>query len=203
MSSGERLIGERTEALARVCKAVVHIHKRFYGKGPTKARAHLSEDLLTVVLEGGFTRAEETLRGSGHEDEVLRSRLAMKRSVENVFCDAVEDAIGRSVCSFMSACDPAGGVQVEVFVLEPLSRPVDGERAGEYGGRAADDALGRAELGPDDESLLEGLPARARQARERHRQILDEHRALRAEQLQSRKAVKRERDRLEEREEPL
>ncbi|MGN6372342.1 MAG: Na-translocating system protein MpsC family protein [Solirubrobacteraceae bacterium] len=196
MSSGERLIGERTEALARVCKAVVHIHKRFYGKGPTKARAHLSEDLLTVVLEGGFTRGEETLRRSGHEDDVLRSRLAMKRSVEGISCDAIEDAVGRSVRSFMSACDPAGGIQVEVFVLEPRSGSLGGGRSTGYGDRSADD-VDPSEDGLEVGSVAEGLSTRAREARERHREILDEHRALRAEQLQSRRAVERERDRLD------
>lgn len=196
MSSAERLIGERTEALARVCKAVVHIHKRFYGKGPTKARAHLSEDLLTVVLEGGFTRGEETLRRGGHEDEVLRSRLAMKRSVEGVFCDAVEDAVGRPVRSFMSACDPAGGVQVEVFVLEPLSQSSGSEQSAGYRDSSVDDSEPSKD-GLDDEGLAEGLSTRAREARERHREILEEHRALRAEQLQSRRAVEKERVRLD------
>lgn len=201
MPSGERLSGEWAEALARVCKAVVHIHKRFYGKGPTKARAHLSEDLLTVVLEGGFTRGEETLRRSGHEVEVLRSRLAMKHSVDGVFREAIEDALNRSVRSFMSACDPAGGVQVEVFVLEPLFQSLHDEHALEFGGQATDEPEhSEAEIG--DKSLIEGLPARAREARERHRRILDEHRALRAEQLQSRKAVERAHDHRDEREEP-
>lgn len=202
MASGERLIGERTEALARVCKEIVHIHKRFYGKGPTKARAHLAEDLLTVVLEGGFTRGEETLRGSGHEDEVQRSRLAMKRSVERVFCEAVEDAVGRPVRSFMSACDPAGGIQVEVFVLEPLPRSRGGEQSADHGDRSAGEEPDRSKKRLADESLAEGLSNRAREARERHREILDEHRALRAEQLQSRRAFERERDRLGRGDEP-
>jgi uncharacterized protein YbcI len=201
MPSQERSIGERTEALARVCKAVVHIHKRFYGKGPTKARAHLSEDLLTVVLEGGFTRGEETLRRSGHEGEVLRSRLAMKRSVEGIFCGAIEDALGRSVRSFMSACDPAGGVQVEVFVLEPLPQSLGEEESAGYRDRSAD-ALDASKDGLEEESLAEGLSNRAREARERHREILDEHRALRAEQQQSRRAFERERGRLEKGDEP-
>lgn len=109
---------ERGEVLSEVCNAVVHIHKHFYGKGPTKARAHLSQDLLTVVLEGGFTRGEQTLSRSGHEGEVLRARIAMQHSVEDVFRDAIEGIVGRPVRSFMSANDPAHGVQVEVFVFE-------------------------------------------------------------------------------------
>lgn len=202
MPSQELLIGERTEALARVCKEVVHIHKRFYGKGPTKARAHLFEDLLTVVLEGGFTRGEDTLRRSGHEDEVLRSRLAMKHSVEGIFCEAIEDALGRSVRSFMSACDPAGGVQVEVFVLEPSSQSLGGKQSAGYGDRSADDDLDHSKVGLEDKSLAEDLSTRAREARERHREILDEHRALRAEQLQSRRTFERERGRLERDDDP-
>lgn len=200
MRSQESLSGERTEALARVCKAVVHIHKRFYGKGPIRARAHLCEDLLTVVLDGGFTRGEETLLRSGHEAEVQRSRLAMKHSIEGVFCEAIEAALGRSVRSFMSACDPAGDVQVEVFVLEPVVQPLYEEPAVRYPGRSAEQELSRSREQLEDEGVVEALPARAREARERHRRILDEHRALRAEQQQSRKAVERERDRLDDRE---
>jgi uncharacterized protein YbcI len=155
--------------LAEVCSAVVHIHKRFYGKGPTKARAHLCEDLLAVVLEGGFTRGEETLQQRGHESEVLHARIVMQRSVEDEFRGAIEAILGRAVRSFMSANDPARGLQVEIFVLHP-------------------DGVDEAERRDEDD-----LSVRARQARQRHREILEEHRALRAEQEQSRRAVQQER----------
>jgi len=114
---------ERGEVLAEICNAVVHIHKRFYGKGPTKARAYFSQELLTVVLEGGYTRGERTLQQSGHEGEVLRSRIAMQHSMEDVFCEAVEAILDRSVRSFMSANDPAADLQVEIFVLDRTRRP--------------------------------------------------------------------------------
>jgi uncharacterized protein YbcI len=105
--------------LMEVSNAVVRIHKHFYGKGPTRARAHLSQDLLAVVLEGGFTRGEETLQERGHESEVLRSRILMQHSVETEFRAAIEQIVGRGVRSFMSANDPAAGMQAELFVLEP------------------------------------------------------------------------------------
>jgi uncharacterized protein YbcI len=106
--------------LAEVCNAVVGIHKRFYGKGPSKARAYLAHDLLSVVLEEGFTRGEETLQQRGYEGEVMRARIAMQRAVEEVFRGAIEGIIGRRVRSFMSANDPATKLQAEIFVLEPL-----------------------------------------------------------------------------------
>jgi uncharacterized protein YbcI len=110
---------ERGQMLADVSNAIVRIHKQFYGKGPVRARAHLSEDLLTVILEGGFTRSEQTLHDHGHEREVMSSRLAMQHSVESEFRTAIETIMYRSVRSFMSANDPANDLQAEIFVLHP------------------------------------------------------------------------------------
>ena len=138
LSVGEHASGERGQVLADISNAVVRIHKRFYGKGPVKARAHLSQDLLTVVLEGGFTRGEQTLHDHGHSQEVVRSRLAMQESIESDYRAAVESILYRSVRSFMSANDPSNDMQAEIFVLHPRgseslesesSKSADGELA--------------------------------------------------------------------------
>jgi hypothetical protein len=126
---------------------------------------------------------------------VLRSRIVMQQSVEDVFRAAIEGIVGRAVRSFMSANDPAGNLQVEIFVFDPERPGAPGEEpelAGEVpslDGRGEDD-LSLDGRGQDD------LSERAREARERHRVILDEHKALRSEQQQSRRAVREERDRL-------
>jgi uncharacterized protein YbcI len=156
---------ERGRTLLDLSNAVVRVHKEFYGKGPTKARAHLTHDLVTVVLEGGFTRSEETLLAHGHDSEVLQARAAMQESVQAQLTSEVERITGRRVRSFMSANDPVGGVTAEIFVLEPLAHDEDPRDLGE----------------------------RARRAREEHRELLDEHRALRAEQAQSRQALRPDR----------
>jgi uncharacterized protein YbcI len=153
---------DRGQVLLDLSNAVVRIHKQYYGKGPTKARSHLGHDLLTVILEGGYTRSEQTLLEHGHSNEVTQSRAAMQDSVEAELRAAVERILGRSVRSFMSANDPACDLQAEIFVLD--TRP----------------------FGEDDETAPD-LAERARRAREQHREILEEHRALRAEQVQSRR----------------
>jgi len=158
---------DRGQLLLDLSNAVVRVHKRFYGKGPTKARSHLQQNLLTVILEGGFTRSEQTLHEHGHDREVVQSRLAMRSSVEDQLRTAVEAILGRRIRSFMSAHDPGNDIQAEVFVLEQ-----DGDHTGAEG-----------ELG-----------ARAQRAREEHRELMDEHRALRAEQVQHRRRVRIERD---------
>lgn len=119
MASGDQAMSERGQTLADVSNAIVRIHKRFYGKGPVKARAHLSQNVLTVILEGGFTRGEQTLQDHGHAQEVVRSRLAMQSSIENEFRTAIESILYRSVRSFMSANDPSNDLQAEIFVLHP------------------------------------------------------------------------------------
>ena len=91
----QRFTGEHGRMLADVSNAIVRLHKQFYGKGPTKARSHLVHDLLVVVLNGGYTRGEETLRSSGHEEQVIRTRLAMHDSVEDEFRAAVEQIVLR------------------------------------------------------------------------------------------------------------
>src|SRR3954452_4203128 len=158
---------ERGQVLLDLSNAVVRIHKQYYGKGPTKARSHLTHDLLTVILEGGYTRSEQTLLEHGHEAEVTLARVALQDSVESELRVAVEQILGRSVRSFMSANDPAGDLQAEIFVL--ASTPP-------------------ARYDPESD-----LSERARRAREQHREILEEHRALRAEQAQSRRALRPDR----------
>jgi len=158
---------ERGQVLLDLSNAVVRIHKQYYGKGPTKARSHLTHDLLTVILEGGYTRSEQTLLEHGHEAEVTLARAALQDSVESELRVAVEQILGRSVRSFMSANDPAGDLQAEIFVL--ASTPP-------------------ARYDPESD-----LSERARRAREQHREILEEHRALRAEQAQSRRALRPDR----------
>jgi uncharacterized protein YbcI len=132
----EPALNERGQVLADVSNAIVRIHKRFYGKGPVKARAHLSQDVLTVILEGGFTRGEQTLQDHGHAQEVVRSRLAMQQSIESEFRIAVESILYRSVRSFMSANDPSNDLQAEVFVLEPRGS----EAVERFDGKTATDA---------------------------------------------------------------
>jgi uncharacterized protein YbcI len=153
---------ERGQLLLELSNAVVRIVKQFHGRGPTKASAHLSADVLTVILEGGLTRSEQTLMEHGHDDEVAQSRAAMQESIESEMRAAVETILERRVRSFMSANDPGGDLQAEVFVLE------------------------RRPPAPDEER---DLVERARRAREGHREVLDEHRALRAEQVQSRRGA--------------
>jgi uncharacterized protein YbcI len=106
--------------LSEISRTLVTIIKRNYGKGPVRARSFLQKDVLTVILEGGYTTIEHTLEEHGHTDEVIASRLAMQKAVETEMRTAIETILHRQVRSFMSANDPANDLQAEVFVLGPV-----------------------------------------------------------------------------------
>jgi uncharacterized protein YbcI len=169
--------GTAGSTLAEVSRAVVAIHKRLLGKGPVRARATLAKDVLIVILEGGFTKAEETLKSHGAIREVEAARSAMQQALEQDFRAAVETILYRSVRSFMSASDPEHELQAEIFVLEPV----------EAGRDRAATATAATPTGASGD--LEQLGDRADRARRDNRTLLDEHRALRAEQQQSRSTL--------------
>jgi uncharacterized protein YbcI len=152
--------------LLDIANAFVGIHKEYFGRGPTKARAQVMRDLVVVLLQGGYSRAEQTLHEHGRDDAVTETRMAMQATMEDACVETIERLTGRTVYSFMSANDPSHELQAEIFVLEPEQDEAEGET---------------------------DLARRARIAREQNLEIREDMRALTAEQRQSRQALHEQR----------
>jgi uncharacterized protein YbcI len=103
-----------------ISQAIVRIHAEHYGKGATQAKTYVWDNLVVTVLRDVLTVAERTLVEVDHADTVRDVRTTFQLSLEPTFRAAVERLTGRRVHSFMSQVDPANGLGVEVFVLEPL-----------------------------------------------------------------------------------
>src|SRR5438270_3507903 len=101
----------------QVSNAVGRLHKEFVGRGPTKVRTYIHDDLIVCVLEGGFTRAEQTIRAHSGDTLVIEMRLRLQAAMRSAIVDTVEGIVGRSVRSFMSANDPSQGLQVELMLM--------------------------------------------------------------------------------------
>jgi len=112
----------RDDLLKQIVKRIVVEHKNFYGKGPDRAQSYFADDVLTVVQEGGFTRAEQALGEAGAEDDLVRMRAMIHRTIEPNLRAIVEDLLGRSVRACVFAIDPALGLHIETYVLQPLLR---------------------------------------------------------------------------------
>jgi uncharacterized protein YbcI len=103
-----------------ISQAIVRIHAEHYGKGATQAKTYVWDSLLVTVLRDVLTTAERTLVEVDRADTVREVRTTFQFTMEQTFRSAVERLTGRRVHSFMSQVDPANGLGVEVFVLEPV-----------------------------------------------------------------------------------
>lgn len=102
--------------LKQIVRRIVIVHKDVLGKGPDKTLPYLADAVLTVVHEGGFTRAEQALS----EEQAVRLRATVHRTIEPELRAIVEDLLGRHVRACVCAIDPALGLHVETYLLQPL-----------------------------------------------------------------------------------
>lgn len=102
--------------VAEISREIVRIHAQYYGRGPTRAKAIWRQDVVVVVLEEIFTRAEEVLMEAGRFEQVRSNRQAFQDEIEPLFKQVVEVATGRKVRAFLSQVTQEG-IASEVFVL--------------------------------------------------------------------------------------
>jgi uncharacterized protein YbcI len=110
---------DRGSARSAIANAIVRLHAEHFGRGPTRARAHINEDFVLVVLEDVFTTAERTLVAAGRADQVRATRDAFAEVMRDRFCAAVEVGCGRRVRAYFSQTHVEPEMAVELFVLEP------------------------------------------------------------------------------------
>lgn len=97
----------------------------FTGRGATRSRAFVHQDVVVCLLQDGATRAEANLAAAGRDELVRLQRDALQRAMEPQLVAAIERLTGRTVRSFLSGSSTLGEDSVEVFVLDPSpSSPV-------------------------------------------------------------------------------
>ena len=63
---------------AAISNHVVKTISEYTGRGPTKGRAHINDDVVTVVLGDSLTKGERSLVADGREELVLKMRQAFQ-----------------------------------------------------------------------------------------------------------------------------
>ncbi|HEY2602700.1 MAG TPA: Na-translocating system protein MpsC family protein [Thermoleophilaceae bacterium] len=119
----EKSIGD---VRAEIATRMVQLHSEYYGKGPTKAKAYVTEDMVAVVLEETFTQAERTLVERGEVEAIQQIRRRFQQAMSDEFKGIVEQATGRLVRAFLSETNLEADISVEFFLL--------GERRTDMGG---------------------------------------------------------------------
>jgi len=103
---------------AQIAKATVGVFRDHTGRGPTKARAFLNDNMVQVLLEETMTTAEHRLAEEGEDEFVLALRRKFQRTMRYDLVAAVEGLTGRRVIAFMSDNTIEPDMALESFVLE-------------------------------------------------------------------------------------
>lgn len=107
---------------ASISNAIVRIMAEYTGRGPTKARTSIRDDLVVVLMQETLTKAERSLLAAGQHDFVLETRKRHQNTMREDFVAAVQMLTERKVIAFMSTNHLEPDMAAELFVLEPRTQ---------------------------------------------------------------------------------
>ncbi len=117
-----------SHALA-VSNLIVRLLSEYTGRGPTRARTHFNDDLVTVVVQDLLTKGERSLIRDGNTELVLETRRAYQQTMRHDLSAGIEQITGRHVVAFLSANHIDPDIAIESFMLEPAG-DTDGTQPG-------------------------------------------------------------------------
>jgi uncharacterized protein YbcI len=128
------------DIVTEISDSMVSLMKEFYGRGPTRAKTYIQDDLVVCVLGGGFSRVEQTLLEGGRGQAVIQQRMEFQELMRDRFVEVITDATGRPVIGFMSGNQQQPDLMCEVFILGP-SDLLDGQGVEEASGASGGSSL--------------------------------------------------------------
>jgi uncharacterized protein YbcI len=108
-----------------IANQMVRLLARYVGRGPTKARTTLNQDLVVVTFGDTMTRAEENLVAAGQAEAVASMRHVFHVTMREEAVRTIEEILGRSVIAYLADIDTSANIALVAFVLAPPSG-VDG-----------------------------------------------------------------------------
>jgi uncharacterized protein YbcI len=104
---------------SQISTGIVKLLHAYTGRGPTKARTYIADDLVTVVFRDTMTPGEQKLVAAGEGDAVLSLRHKYQMAMKDDSIALIEELTGRRVTAFMSANHIAPDAAAEIYMLEP------------------------------------------------------------------------------------
>jgi uncharacterized protein YbcI len=117
----------RSEIAATISREAIRILRDYTGRGPTKARTTITDELVAITLVDTLTKGEARLVELGKADQVRQMRREYQRAMEHELVELVEREVGRKVAAFLSDNHFKPDIAVEMFVLERIPAPGDAE----------------------------------------------------------------------------
>ncbi len=135
MSAGQQEPLQGGQLASAISNRVVRVISDYTGRGPTRARTYLHDDLISVVVQDTLTKGERSLVGDGRADAVMRMRKEFQDTMGPDLIAAVEELTGRRVLAFFSANHIEPDAALESFLLAPRT---DGQRSADHPDAIAD-----------------------------------------------------------------
>jgi uncharacterized protein YbcI len=117
-------IEERTPGSlsASISNHVVRLFAEYTGRGPTRARTTIRDNVVVCITEDTMTKAERRLTQEGEGALVVTVRRRFQSTMRDDLVGGVELLTGRRVVAFLSDHDAGADMAAEVFVLDGSSR---------------------------------------------------------------------------------
>lgn len=103
---------------AAISNHVVRLFSEYTGRGPTRVRTTVRENVVLCVAQDNMTKGERRLVEAGEADMVVSIRRKFQATMRDDLVAGVEMLTGRSVVSFMSDHDAETDHAAEIFVLD-------------------------------------------------------------------------------------
>jgi uncharacterized protein YbcI len=103
-----------------ISNAVVGYLREYTGRGPTKARTTIRDNVVLVMLEHTLNKGEQVLVSRGRSEKVLALRHEYQEAMREESSQKVAELTGRRVVAFMSANSLDPDLASEIYVLDGL-----------------------------------------------------------------------------------
>jgi uncharacterized protein YbcI len=110
---------------AAISNHIVRLFAEYTGRGPTKARTTIRDNVVVCIAEDNMTKAERRLAAEGEGELVVTVRRKFQSTMRDDLVSGIELLTGRKVVSFLSDHDDATDTAAEVFVLDGPPQVVD------------------------------------------------------------------------------
>ena len=101
-----------------ISNAIVSLLREYTGRGPTKARTTIRDNVVLVMLEQTLTKGEQVLVDKGRGENVLALRREYQEAMREQGSARVAELTGRNVVAMMSANHLNPDLGAEIFVLD-------------------------------------------------------------------------------------
>jgi len=101
-----------------ISNTIVRLLREYTGRGPTKARTTIRDNVVLVMLDQTLTKGEQSLVAKGRADKVLEVRHEFQEAMRDESMAKVAELTGRNVIAMLSANHIDPDLGAEIFILD-------------------------------------------------------------------------------------